>query len=163
MKRKLPVFTALAMSLMSSALIGSLNASDIDRKTTITISQPVAVEGTILPAGQYVLKLQDSGPTQDVVKIFNSEETHLISTIMPIHAYRQQPTEKSEFSFYDSAAGQPPALRTWYYPGDPDGFEFLQPRHTVVADSNSAIAAAKKNSARLPQPTVATEPSMADR
>ena len=163
MKRKLPVFTALALSLMSSMLIGSLNASEIDRKTTITISQPVAVEETILPAGQYVLKLQDSGPTQDVVKIFNSEETHLIATIMPIHAYRLRPADKSEFSFYDSPAGQPTALRTWYYPGDPDGFEFLQPRHTVVADSNTAIAAAKKTPARLPQPTLATEPSVAGR
>ncbi len=163
MKRKLPVFTALAMSLMSSALIGSLNASEIDRKTTITISQPVAVEGTILPAGQYVLKLDDSGTNQDVVRIFNREETRLIATIMRFHAYRAQATERSEFSFYDSAAGQPPALRTWFYPGDPDGFEFLQPRHAAVADSNTAIAAAKKTPARAPQPTVATEPGAAGR
>jgi len=150
------------MSLTSSALIGSLNASEIDRKTIITISQPVAVEDTILPAGQYVLKLQDSA-TQDVVKIFNSEETHLIATIVPVHAYRLRPAGKSEFSFYDSPAGEPAALRTWYYPGDPDGFEFLQPRHTAVADSNTAIAAAKTTPARPPQPTVATEPSAAGR
>jgi hypothetical protein len=163
MKCKLPVFAALAMSLTSSSLIGSLKASEIDRKTTITISQPVAVEGTILPAGQYVFKLDDSGANQDIVRIFNREETQLIAIVAPLHAYRQQPTEKSDFSFYDSAAGQPPALRTWYYPGAPDGFEFLQPRHTAVADSNKAIAAAKKTPSRTPQPTAAMEPSAADR
>jgi hypothetical protein len=163
MKCKLPLFTALAMSLTSSALIGSLNASEIDRKTTIMISQPVAVEGTILPAGQYVFKLDDSGTNQDIVRIFNREETRLIAIVVPIHASRQQPTDKSDFSFYDSAAGQPPALRTWYYPGAPDGFEFVRPRHTAVADSNTAIAAAKKTPSRTPQPTAATEPGVADR
>ncbi len=163
MKRKLPVFTALAMSLMSSALVGSLNASEIDRKTTITISQPMAVEGTILPVGQYVLKVDDSGASLDVVRIFNREETRLIAIVVPVHAWRQQPTEKSDFSFYDSAAGHPPALRTWFYPGDPDGFEFPQPPHTAVADSNTAIAAAKKTPARTPQPTVATQPGAAGR
>jgi hypothetical protein len=30
----------------------------------------------------------------------------------------------SEFKFYQSGAGEPPALRTWFYPGDPVGLEF---------------------------------------
>jgi hypothetical protein len=37
---------------MSSAFAPSLKASETDKKTIITISQPVAVEGTLLPAGQ---------------------------------------------------------------------------------------------------------------
>jgi hypothetical protein len=127
MKRYLPVFAALAMSLMSSVFVPSLKASESDKKTIITISQPVAVQGTILPAGQYVLKIQDSFSSQDIVYIFNSEETRLITTVLAIHAYRLQPTGKSEFSFYESPAGQPAALRTWFYPGDNSGFEFLQP------------------------------------
>jgi hypothetical protein len=56
MKRYLPVFAALAMGLMSSAIAPSLKASETDKKTIITISQPVAVEETLLPAGRYVLK-----------------------------------------------------------------------------------------------------------
>ena len=126
MKSYLPIFAALAMSLMSSAIIPSLKASESDKKTTITISQPVTVEGTLLPAGQYVLKMQDSSSSQDVVYIFNGEETRLITTVLAIHAYRLQPTDKSDFSFYETPAGQPAALHKWFYPGENDGFEFLR-------------------------------------
>jgi hypothetical protein len=137
MKRYMSVFAALAMSLMSSAFVPSLKASETDEKTIITISGPVAVEGTILPAGRYVLKLDSSG-SRNVVYIFNGEETRLITSVMAIHAYREQLTGESAFSFYDSHAGQPAALHTWFYPGDNSGFEFLQPQHTAAAESSKA-------------------------
>ena len=126
MKSHLTIFAALAMSLMSSTLVPSLKASESDKKTIITISQPVTVEGTLLPAGQYVLKMQDSSSSQDVVYIFNGEQTRLVTTVLAIHAYRLQPTDKSEFSFYESPTGQPAALHRWFYPGDNSGFEFLR-------------------------------------
>jgi hypothetical protein len=138
MKRRLPVFAALAVSLISSAFVPSLKASESDRKTIITISQPISVEGTTLPAGQYVLRLQDPSTRQDVISIFNGDETRLIATVVANHAYRIQPTGKSEFSFYKSPAGQPAALHTWYYPGDDDGWEFLRPRHAVQAQPSAA-------------------------
>ena len=138
MKRNLPVFAALAMSLISSAFVPSLKAGEWDKKTTITISQPVAVQGTVLPAGQYVLRLAESPSNKDVVYVYNGEETRLITTVLTIHAYRLQPTGKSEFSFYESPAGQPAALHTWFYPGDNSGFEFLQPHHAAAAESGES-------------------------
>ena len=131
MKPNLTVFAALAMSLMSSAFVPSLKASDSDKKTLITISQPVAVEGAILPAGQYVLRLLDS-TSRDVVEIFNGEGTRLITTILAIPAYRLEPASKTELSFYESPAQHPAALHTWFYPGDNIGFEFLQPKHAAA-------------------------------
>jgi hypothetical protein len=127
MKKYLPVLTALATSLMSSPFIPSLKASDVDKKTTITISQPVAVEETVLPAGKYVLKLQEDQSTTNIVRIFDGDGKRLITTVMAIHAYRLQPTGDTEFKFYDSTAGQPTALHNWFYPGDNSGFEFRQP------------------------------------
>jgi len=132
MKKCLPVITALATSLMSSPFIPSLKAGDLDKTTTITISQPVAVEGTILPAGQYVLRLHEEQSSRSIVHIFNGEGTRLIATVMAIHAYRLQPTGQSEFKFYGSAGGQPTALHTWFYPGDSSGFEFRQPKQAAV-------------------------------
>jgi len=139
MKRCLNVFAALAMSLMSSALVPSLKASELDRKTTITISQPITVQGTMLPAGHYVLRMPD-GPFRGslVVNIYNGDETRLITTVLAIHAYRLQPSDKSEFSFYESPAGQTAALRTWFYPGDETGLQFLPSQHVVAAGSGAA-------------------------
>ena len=159
MKSNLPVFAALAISLMSSAFVPSLRASEFDKKTIITISQPVAVQGTILPAGQYVLKLQDLWSTGELVGIFNGDETRLIVTVHPIHAFRHEIGDKSDFSFYNSPAGQPAALRTWFYPGDPSGFEFLQPRNMAAAGSPEALTAAKKTPTRSAKHAAAAEPS----
>ena len=137
MKSNLPVFAALAISLISSAFVPSLKASEFDKKTIITISQPVAVEGTILPAGQYVLRLQNSSSGPDAVYVFNGDETRLITTVLANHAYRLQPTDKSEFSFYNSPAGQPAALQKWFYPGEESGFEFLHVKNQVSAESSA--------------------------
>ena len=136
MRYYLPVFAALAMSL-SSAFVPSLQASVSDKKTVITISEPVTVEGTLLAAGQYTLKLQDSSANRDVIYIFNGEGTRLVTTVLAIPAYRLEPTGKSEFSFCSSPAGQPAALHTWFYPGDNSGFEFLQPHHAAAAESRA--------------------------
>jgi hypothetical protein len=138
MKRHLSVFAALAMCLISSAFVPSLKASESDKRTIITISHAVAVRGTILPPGKYVLKLQDTLSSQDVVYIFNGEGTRLITMVMAIHAYRPEPADRSEFSFYESPSGQPAALHLWFYPGDNDGFEFLRPQRKVAGDSSAA-------------------------
>jgi hypothetical protein len=136
MKRYLTVAAALATSLMSSAFVPSLKAGEWDKKTLITISAPVSVEGTILPAGRYVLRLPDTAANRDTVYIFNADETRLVTTILAIPAYRQYPADKSEFSFYNSPAG-PAALHTWFYPGDNRGFEFLPSQLTLAAKSKS--------------------------
>jgi hypothetical protein len=138
MKRYLPVFAALTMSMMSSVLVPSLKASESDQKTIITISQPVTIQGTILPAGRYVLKLQNSPTSRDIVSVFNGDETKVLAIVLANHAYRLQPTDKSDFSFYVSPAGQPVALHKWFYPGEESGFEFLNLQHQVAADSGAA-------------------------
>src|SRR5580698_5918915 len=136
MKRYLTVAVALATSLMSSAFVPSLKATEWDKKTLITISAPVAVEGTILPAGRYVLRVSDTAGNRDTVYIFNADETCLVATVLAIPVERQHPTDESEFSFYNSPAG-PAALQTWFYPGDNRGFEFLPSHLTLAAKSQS--------------------------
>jgi hypothetical protein len=138
MKRNLRVFAALAISLVSSAFTPSLRGSELDKRTVITISQPVAVQGTVLPAGQYVMKVQNSETNRDIIYIFNAGETQLITTVQAIHALRVQVSDKSEFSFYESHQEQPTALRTWFYPGDKSGFEFRRSKDTVATEAGAA-------------------------
>ena len=138
MKHYLPVLAALATSLMSSSFIPTLNASDSDKRTIVTISQPVSVEGTILEAGKYVLMLQEEPSGQNIVRILNGDGTRLITTVLAIHTYRLEPTSQSEFKFYESAGGQPAAWHAWFYPGDNSGFEFRQPTPTATPVSVEA-------------------------
>jgi hypothetical protein len=60
MKHYIPAFAALAVSFMSSPLAPALKADQSNKKTEITIDQPVAVEGKVLSPGSYVMKVLDA-------------------------------------------------------------------------------------------------------
>jgi len=120
---------------MGSALVPSLKADEWDKKTNIKIDQSIDVQGTVLPPGTYVMKLLGSPADRRTVQIFDDDDNHLIATFLAIPAYRLAPRGDSEFDFYEVAEGQPPALRTWFYPGDNLGFEFKPGRGEVVARS----------------------------
>jgi hypothetical protein len=133
MFRYLPVFAALASSLVSGVFAPSLKADEWDKKTNITVSQRFAVEDTVLPAGHYVLRLLNSSSNRDVVEIYDGGGTRLITTILAIPASRLEPTGDPKLSFYETPAEQPAALHTWFYAGDTSGVEFVQPKHATPA------------------------------
>jgi hypothetical protein len=135
MKPYFPTIAALAVSLMGSVLVPALKADEWDKKTIITSDESIDVQGTVLPAGSYVMKLLGSSADRRTVQIFNADENHLIATVLAIPAYRLAPTSVSEFKFHEAADGRPPALRTWFYPGDNFGFEFRFGRTEVAAPS----------------------------
>jgi hypothetical protein len=122
---------ALSMTLMVSSAVLTLNADELDKKTIIKIDQSIEVQGTVLPAGSYVLKVLD----RYAVQIFNTDEKHVFATILANPAYRLEDRADSEFRFYDAVAGKPPALHTWFYPGDNTGFEFGLSREAALTQS----------------------------
>jgi hypothetical protein len=129
------MIAVLALTLTASALVPSLKANEWDKKTTFTIDQSIDVQGTVLPPGTYVMKLLSTSPDRDTVQIFNARENHIFATILTTPTYRVDVPADTEFKFYDVVAGQPPALRTWFYPGDNYGFEFEPGRGTVATQS----------------------------
>jgi hypothetical protein len=129
--------SALLATSFVGALVPSLKADDWDKKTIITINEQVAVEDVVLAPGEYVLKLLGSPSDRHIVEIFNRDETHLIGTELAISAYRLEPSGGTRVTFYETPAGQLPALRTWFYSGDRTGIEFLPPQAAAAAKANS--------------------------
>jgi hypothetical protein len=103
-------------------------ADQWNKKTVLTIDQPMQVYDTYLEPGQYVFKLLDSQSDRHIVQIFNADQTHLITTILAIPDYRVQVTGKSRFTMWETPAGYVAALKEWYYPGDNFGQEFRYPK-----------------------------------
>ncbi len=103
-----------------------------NKKTIITITEAVQVPGAILEPGKYVMKLLDSPSDRHIVQIFNEREDHVYTTILAIPNYRLQPTGKTEFQWWETPAGQPKAMRAWFYPGDNFGQEFAYPKSTAI-------------------------------
>jgi hypothetical protein len=133
--RKLFVF-AIASCLVFFGLFAAVAKADVsNKKTVITINTPVKVPGyrtAVLPAGKYVMKVLDSTASRNIVLVYNEDETKLLTTVLAIPNYRLKPGDKSEFAFWETPAGEPVALRSWFYPGDTYGFEFAYPKKTAA-------------------------------
>jgi hypothetical protein len=120
--------------LLGALLAPNASADAMNRKTKITFSGPVEIPGVhvagwgILPAGTYVFKILDSQSNRHIVQIFNEEETTIYATILAIPNYRLKATDKTVMTFRERPAGQPEALRAWFYPGRNWGEEFVYPK-----------------------------------
>lgn len=118
--------SVLALAFLSISLAPSAKADEWDKKTLVTVKGgAVQIQGTILQPGQYVMKLADSPADRRILQLFNADESQLVTTILANAAYRFEPTGDTRFTFAEVPAGQPPAITTWFYPGDNYGLQFL--------------------------------------
>ena len=124
---------AATLGLASLMIPGAAMADQWNKKTYITIGEPIQVPGKVLQPGRYVMKLMESPSNRHVVQIYNDREDQLQTTVLAIPNYRLQPTGKTEFQWWETPAGQPKALRAWFYPGDNFGQEFAYPKSEAVA------------------------------
>jgi outer membrane biosynthesis protein TonB len=149
----------------------TINADAWNKKTIITINEPMQIPGATLTPGKYVFKLMDSSSNRHIVQVFNEDEKTVINTILAIPNERLHPTGKSEFGFWEVPAGSTPALRSWFYPGDNFGHEFAYPKQeatklsSVVKEEVPSVSDeeyAKATKAPEPAPEVkAPEPQAA--
>src|SRR3984893_14650010 len=134
MNRFKTVTTVLGLALACALLAPSVKADEWNRKTVITFRAPVEIPGVhlagwgVLPAGTYVFKILDSASDRHIVQIFSKDELTIYATIPAIPNYRLQATDKTVMTFRERPAGQPEALRAWFYPGRNSGEEFVYPK-----------------------------------
>src|SRR6202045_1632550 len=130
--------TVLLMAFMSTTFSPSAKADDWNRKTVVTFSGPVEIPGVhlqgwgVLPAGTYVFKILDSKSDRHIVQIFSQDESTIYATILAIPNYRLQATDKTVITFRERPAGEPDALRAWFYPGKNWGEEFVYPKAKAI-------------------------------
>jgi hypothetical protein len=147
-----------------AVILPQARADEWNQMTTLTFSGPVEIPGRVLSPGTYVFKLADSQSDRNIVQVFNKDENHLYGTFLAIPDYRLRPASKPIITFEERAAGAPPAVRAWFYPGDNYGHEFVYPKakaaelakvnHTPVASMPNELAA---NTTKAPQNTNSPE------
>ena len=128
---KLSTLICSALALCIALAPIGLRADAWNKKTSLTVNETITIPGALLSPGRYVLKLFDSQSNRHIVQVFNEDETYLIATIMAIPNERARPRGKSEFGFWEMPVGTPPALRSWFYPGDNFGQEFAYPKDSA--------------------------------
>jgi hypothetical protein len=138
MNRFMTVATVCSVALASAMLAPSAKADDWNKKTVITFSGPVEIPGVhlagwgVLPAGTYVFKILDSQSDRHIVQIFSQDELTVYATILAIPNYRLRATDQTVITFSERPAGQPEALRAWFYPGRNWGEEFVYPKAKAI-------------------------------
>ena len=101
-------------------------AQPLDKPVTFTFSGPVTLPGVTLPTGTYLFRT----PTlqRNIVQVLSADGTKLYGTLFAISAHRMDPAENPEVRFMETASGMPRAIRTYWYPGDRRGIEFIYPK-----------------------------------
>ena len=151
---------ATGLGLIGTSFVPKAHADEWDKRTIVTVNQPIIAGDKVLEPGTYVWRLMDSDSNRHVVMIYDKDQQHLEETILAIPNYRLQPTGHTQFAFWETPAGVPKAVRAWFYPGDNFGQEFTYPKK-LVAQLASAAPVPVPTNYRETEPTPAPEPTAA--
>jgi hypothetical protein len=138
MNRMKSVITVGSIALMSAVFLPQAAADAWDRKTKVTFTKPVETPGvhlagwSVLPAGTYVFRSMESQANRHIIQILSEDEKTVYTTILAIPNYRLQATDKTVITFSERPAGEPEALRAWFYPGRNWGEEFVYPKAKAI-------------------------------
>ena len=178
---RLTLIALLAVVSLCGALAPGARADQMNKKTTITFSEPVQVPGMTLPAGTYVFKVMNSSMSKRIVQIWSADGQKLVTTCLAISDSKTQPVRKTVITYDERPDGQPMAIKEWFYPGDNAGVEFVYPKteavqlaevnhydvpaaeepYTPPAPEPEAAPAEEPAPAPAPEPQAAPEPAPA--
>lgn len=111
--------------LLYGAVPPRAKGDEWNKKTVVTVNEPVELPGVVLPAGTYVFQLLDSASDRNMVQVFNEDESQIYTTIMAIPDYRLEPTNETVITLEERPKDSPEAIKEWFYPGDLSGLEFV--------------------------------------
>lgn len=121
---------AALTALITPAASGQTwNAS---KTTYLTFSGPVQVPGASLPAGTYMFRLADPMSHRQVIQIRDKEGSQIFTTLWSIPNQIAEPKDDPFVMFLESPAGQPAAIKAWFYPGQKTWYEFIYPKDQAM-------------------------------
>ena len=126
--------------LVSAIAPKALRADEFNDRTIVHFTSPVEVPGAILQPGTYVFKVLETEGERVTVQISDEKEKHVFALAIAEHNYTGTPQAhrddplaptpgKTAMTFYEAKAGEPQKLKTWFYPGQSFGFDFVYPKH----------------------------------
>jgi hypothetical protein len=102
--------------------------------STFTVTEPIDVGAFTLPPGTYLIKVVTLESNRNVIQVSNVEQTKVFANVLatphPIRADEVIPS--SRYIYYETAAGQPKALRTWFARDTPNGQDIIYPKRRAM-------------------------------
>jgi hypothetical protein len=109
-----------------------LRADEFNKMTYLTFSGPVQVPGVVLPAGTYMFKLADPDSGRRVIQVWDKEGTKLYTTLLTIPDQMMEAKDDPVVLFTETPSGEPQAVKSWFYTGERNGYEFVYPKDQAM-------------------------------
>jgi hypothetical protein len=141
---------AAAMLTVMSATPARAQGGPMDARTEFTFNQPVELPNVTLPPGTYIFRFVDATTGKRVMQVQAKDASNkTYGMFMTISAQRPRPSDEAELRFLETPAGQPAAVKTWWYPGNTIGREFIYPKsqaRRLAQATNQPVLTAKTES-----------------
>lgn len=115
------------LGALVTAGLPNAKADSGDWLTYMTFSAPVEIPGMVLSPGKYEFKLLDPLQPNFIVAIYNSSG-QIMEAVQAIPDYRMDVTGKTVVTLEEREANRPEAIKSWFYPGENYGVDFLYPK-----------------------------------
>ena len=139
---------AAAMMLTMSASPARAQGGTMDSRTEFTFNRPVELPGVTLPPGTYIFRFVDATTGKKVMQVQAKDASNkTYGMFMTISAQRPKASDDAELRFLETPAGQPAAVKTWWYPGNTIGREFIYPKSQAMRlakATNSTVLTTKE-------------------
>ena len=131
---------ALAVALI--IMVTGVRADEYTKQTFLTFSAPVQVPGMTLPAGTYMFKLANPDSGRRAIQIWDEQGTKLFTMLLTIPDQQPEPKDDPVVLFSERPSGAAPAVKSWFYPAERIGYEFIYPKDQamkIAAASNTPV------------------------
>lgn len=129
MVRKSLMTAASAAAIVLTMSATPALAQPLDSRTEFTFNNPVEMPGVTLPPGTYIFRFVDATSGKKVMQVQAKDASSKnYGMFMTISAQRPRASDDAELRFLETPAGQPAAVKTWWYPGNTIGREFIYPK-----------------------------------
>src|SRR5260221_9368459 len=136
MRNKMIVRVVCALAVLFGFMLSDVSAQPLDHRVFFTFSAPVEVPGVALAPGKYLFRVEDNGGR--VVQVLSADGTKAFATFFSIPAERPKTADEPEVRFFETPRGVPAAIKTWWYPGESTGPEFVYPKTQAVRLAHAA-------------------------
>ncbi len=114
------------------------HAQTFDQRVFFTFSGPVELPGVGLAPGKYLFHLPSPHSAHDVVQVLSGDGNKVYGMFFTRPVDRFEPASKPEVRFMEAAADAPPAIKTYWMPGERTGREFVYPREQAMRLAKNA-------------------------
>jgi hypothetical protein len=140
--------TLRLLALSASALLISISAfAQTPESSTLRLTEPLDVGGTIVQPGDYTIRVLPSFANRDQIQVTSPDLKTVYATALSVPHYLQvnELPANTTFVYYPAGDGQPQALRTWYAPDA----QASQGGHDIVYKKARAAQLARLSHSRV--------------